>query len=92
MKKEFCSSFKKADSVILCPIYKAGENLKINLNYDKFAEQIAKKSKVQVFLVNDQYELAKFLKQYLDYEKIAIGMGAGSISNWIKQLPNLMKK
>ena len=92
LKEEFCSSFKKANYVILCPIYKAGENLKINLNYDKFAEQIAKKSKVQVFLVNNQYELAKFLKQYLDYEKIAIGMGAGSISNWIKQLPNLMKK
>ena len=53
LKKEFCSSFKKADSVILCPIYKAGENLKINLNYDKFAEQIIKESKVQVFLVNN---------------------------------------
>ena len=92
LKEEFCSSFKKANYVILCPIYKAGENLKINLNYDKFAEQIAKKSKVQVFLVNNQYELAKFLKQYLNDEKIAIGMGAGSISNWIKQLPNLMKK
>ena len=92
LKREFCSSFKKADSVILCPIYKAGENLKINLNYDNFAEQIAKKSKVQVFLVNNQYQLAKFLKQYLDDGKITIGMGAGSISNWIKQLPNLMKK
>ena len=92
LKNEFCSSFKKAESVILCPIYKAGENLKINLNYDKFAEEIAKKSKVQVFLVNNQFELAKFLKKYLDDKKITIGMGAGSISNWIKELPNLMKK
>ncbi len=91
LKKEFCSSFKKADTVILCPVYKAGENLKLDLNYHKFAEQIANKSKVQVFLVNNQYELAKFLKQYLDFEKIVIGMGAGSISSWIKQLPNLMK-
>ena len=92
MKQEFCLSFKKADSVILCPIYKAGENLKINLNYDKLAEKIAKKSKVQVFMVNNQYELAKFLKKYLDDEKITIGMGAGSISNWIKELPNLMRQ
>ena len=92
LKKEFCLSFKKADSVILCPIYKAGENLKINLNYDKLAGQIAKKSKVQVFMVNNQYELAKFLKKYLDDEKITIGMGAGSISNWIKELPNLMRQ
>ncbi len=92
LKKEFCLSFKKANSVILCPIYKAGENIKLNLNYYKFSEQIAKKSKVHVFLVNNQHELAKFLKRYLNPENIAIGMGAGSISNWIKELPSLMKK
>ena len=57
----------------------------------EFSEQISKKSKVQVFIVNNQYELAKFLKQYLKPENIAIGMGAGSISNWIKELPGLMK-
>ena len=92
LKKEFCSSFKKANSVILCPIYKAGENLKLNLNYYKFADQITKKSNVQVFLVNNKNDLAIFLKKYLKAENIVIGMGAGSISNWIKELPRLMKK
>ena len=92
LQEEFCSSFKKADSVILCPIYKAGENLKLNLNYYKFADQITKKSKVQVFIINNKYELAKFLKQYLNLKNIVIGMGAGSISNWVKELPNLMKQ
>ena len=90
LEKEFCSSFKKANSVILCPIYKAGENLKLNVNYYKFAEKIVKRSNVEVFMVNDQYDLAKFLKQNLSAENIVIGMGAGSISNWIKQLPKLM--
>ena len=83
-------SFNKANCVVLCPVYKAGENLKLNLNYYKFADQIAKKSKVQVFIVNNQYELAKFLKNYLNFNKIAIGMGAGSISSWLKELPNLI--
>ncbi len=92
LKNEFCFSFKKANSVILCPVYKAGENLKLNLNYYKFAEQIARKSKVQVFFVNNQNELAKFLKQFLNEKNIVIGMGAGSISNWIKELPKLMVK
>ena len=92
LQEEFCSSFKKADSVILCPIYKAGENLKLNLNYYKFADQITKKSKVQVFIINNKYELAKFLKQYLNLKNIVIGMGAGSISNWVKELPNLMEQ
>ncbi len=92
LKNEFCSSFLKADSVILCPVYKAGENLRLNLNYYKFANQIIRKSKVQVFLANNQNELAKYLKQNLNYKNIVIGMGAGSISNWIKELPKLMRK
>ncbi len=92
LKNEFCLSFKKASYVILCPVYKAGENLKLNFNYNKFAEQIAKKSKVQVFFVKNQNELAKFLKQFLSHENVVIGMGAGTISNWIKELPGLMKR
>ena len=92
LKKDFCSAFKKVDSVILCPIYKAGENFSIKLDYYKFASLIAKKSSVDVFIVNNQYEIAKFLKNHLKPENIVIGMGAGSISNWIKQLPKLMNK
>ena len=49
-----------------------------------------KNSKVKVFLVNDQYELGKFIKQSIYGNKILIGMGAGSISSWIKQLPSLL--
>ena len=92
LKNEFSSSFKKSDSVILCPIYKAGENLKLNLNYNEFAKQIIKQSKVRVFFVNSQNQLAKFLKNFLNQENIVIGMGAGSISNWIKELPRLIRK
>ena len=92
LKKEFSASFKKVDSVILCPIYKAGENLKLNLNYNEFAKQIIKQSKVRVFFVNSQNQLAKFLKNFLNQEDIVIGMGAGSISNWIKELPRLIRK
>ena len=73
-------------------MYKAGENLSIKIDYNKFANQIAKKSNVEVFMVNNQYELAKFLKNHLKPENIVIGMGAGSISNWLKLLPKSMKE
>jgi len=90
LKHEFSSSFKKADIVILCPIYLAGEKLKLGFNYFNYAKEIIKNSKVKVFLVKDQYQLAKFIKQNIYGKKIVIGMGAGSISNWIKELPNLI--
>ena len=90
LKKEFTFSFKKADQVILCPIYSAGEKIKLGFNYYNFARNISKNSKVKIFLVKDQLSLSKFIKQNIYGKKIVIGMGAGSISNWIKDLPNLI--
>ena len=90
LRNEFSSSFRKADSVILCPIYAAGEKTKLGFKYYNFAKQIIKNSKVKVYLVKDQYQLGKFAKQHLYGKKIVIGMGAGSISNWMRELPNLV--
>ena len=91
LRKEFSESFKKADTVILCPIYLAGEKLKLGFNYSNFAKEIIKNSKVKVFMVKDKYRLAKFIKQNIYGKKIVIGMGAGSISSWIRELPNMIK-
>ena len=90
LRKEFSYAFKDADVVVLCPIYTAGEKFKLGFNYLKFAKEIIKKSKVKLFLVNDNNQLAKFLKKNMYGKKIVIGMGAGSISNWMKELPQLM--
>ena len=90
LKKQFTHAFKDADTVILCPIYSAGEKIKLGFNYDNFAKEIIKNSNVKLFMVENNKELAKFLKQNMYGKKIVVGMGAGSISNWIKELPNLM--
>jgi UDP-N-acetylmuramate--alanine ligase len=91
LKKEFSQSFKRADSVILCPVYTASEKLKLGFNYNNFAEDIIKNSKVKVYLIDDQYQLAKFVKNNIYGKEIIIGMGAGSISSWMRELPKLIK-
>ena len=91
LKKDFCLSFKKADSVILCPVYAAGEKIKLGFSYNHFAKQIIKYSKVKLFLVEDQYQIAKLIKSNIYGKKIVIGMGAGTISSWMKELPELLK-
>ena len=90
LKKEFSLSFKKADTVILCPVYAAGEKMKLGFNYNNFAKDIIKNSKVNLFLINDQYDLAKFIKSNIHGNKIVIGMGAGTISSWMRELPRLI--
>ena len=88
LKKEFTYAFKDADTVILCPIYDAGEKIKLGFNYDSFAREVIKNSKVKLFMVKNNIQLTKFLKQNMYGKKIVIGMGAGSISNWMKELAN----
>ena len=90
LRKEFSNAFKKANTVILCPVYSAGEKIKLGFSYLKFAKEIIHNSKVKLLMVNDVNQLAKFLKKNMVGKKIVIGMGAGSISNWMKQLPHLI--
>ena len=90
LRNEFTNCFRDADTIILCPIYTAGEKIKLGFNYTDFARGIIKNSKVKLFMIKDNIELAKFLKQNIYGNKIVIGMGAGSISNWMKKLPELM--
>ncbi len=91
LKTDFSYAFKDADTVILFPIYSAGEKIRLGFNYFNFAKSIIKNSKVKLFLVNNKHELAKFIKKNFYGKKIAIGMGAGSISGWLRELPELMK-
>tara|TARA_B100002052_G_scaffold136301_1_gene125037 strand:- start:18 stop:1412 length:1395 start_codon:yes stop_codon:yes gene_type:complete len=90
LRKEFSFSFKSADTVILCPIYTAGEKIKLGFSYMNFAKEIIKNSKVKLFLINDNKHLAKFVKNNMYGKKIVIGMGAGSISNWMRSIPKLI--
>ena len=91
LRREFSYAFKNADTVVLCPVYSAGEKIRLGFNYLNFSKEIIKNSKVRLFLVDNKDQLAKFLKSNMYGKKIVIGMGAGSISNWMRELPKLMK-
>ena len=53
--------------------------------------KIIENSKVRLFLVKNNFQLAKFIKKNIFGKKIVIGMGAGTISNWMRKLPELMR-
>ena len=90
LRKEFSYAFSKANTVILCPIYKAGENLKLGFKYINFAKEIIKNSKVKIILIKNEIDLAKFTKQNIYGDQLVVSMGAGSVSSWIRNLPKLL--
>ena len=86
LKKSFSKSFKESDLVLISPMYAAGEKKNLNFNMVNFAKLISKNSKTQVVIVNNQKELTNFFKKNLISDEIIIGMGAGSISQWMREL------
>jgi UDP-N-acetylmuramate--alanine ligase len=91
LKSEFASSFKSSDAVVLCPVYSAGEKKKYNFNQDDFSKLISRKSKVQVINVQNKKELKIYFKKNLLENEMIICMGAGNISNWIREIANELK-
>ena len=88
LKNEFASSFKSIDEVVLCPVYSAGEKIKYKFNQYNFSKLIAKKSRVRVINIKNQKELKMYTKKNLIEDEMVICAGAGSISNWIREISN----
>ena len=86
LKKAFSKSFIKSDLVLICPMYAAGEKKNSSFSLLNFAKLISKNSKTQTVIVKNKKELSNYFKKNLVSDEIIIGMGAGSISQWMKEL------
>ena len=86
LKQTFSKSFSQSDLVLVCPLYAAGEKRNLNFNLFNFAKLISKNSKTQVVIVKNQKELSNYFKKNLISDEIIIGMGAGSVSQWMREL------
>tara|TARA_A100001011_G_scaffold400287_1_gene513831 strand:+ start:1625 stop:3022 length:1398 start_codon:yes stop_codon:yes gene_type:complete len=86
LKQSFSKSFVNSDLVLICPIYAAGEKKNSNFNLNNFAKLISKNSETQVIIAKNQKDLSNFFQKNLISNEIIIGMGAGSISSWMREL------
>ncbi len=86
LKLAFSKSFVNSDLVLICPIYAAGEKKDHKFNFLNFAQLISKKSKTQVVIVRDKKDLIRYFKKNLISNEVIIGMGAGVISQWMREL------
>lgn len=88
--KEFTKSFVKADQVLICPVYSAGEKNK-HFNYDKFCRNVVTNSKTKVIQTFSKEQINLFLKKNLTNNQVVIAMGAGNISVWIRDIVKSLK-
>ena len=76
--------------VLVCPIYSAGEKKNLKFNVVEFGNLISKLSNTEVILIKNHNELVKFFRKNLIKDEIVIGMGAGLISKWMRDLRNFL--
>ncbi len=86
---EFCECFDEADFVGITPIYAAGELPLKGVSSDILISRL--NSEVdRATNINDEIGLRSFLKARARPGDIFVCLGAGSISQWVNRLPELL--
>ncbi|MFO1172778.1 MAG: UDP-N-acetylmuramate--L-alanine ligase [Hyphomicrobiaceae bacterium] len=85
--QDFASCFTNADSVIVTPLYTAGEQPLPGITHLTMAEGIRKTGHRQVAVVESEHELAPLVATMARPGDMVICLGAGTITDWAYALP-----
>lgn len=85
--EEFCTCFNEADSVIVAPVYSAGETLIEGATHETLAEGIIAHGHRHVLQLDKQDDLAPLIADLAQSGDYVICMGAGDITAWAQSLP-----
>lgn len=88
----FCGCFNEADSVIIAPVYAAGENPIAGINADAMAAQIRQNGHRDVMTLQTPEELPALIREKAQAGDVVICMGAGNITLWAQELPDTLNK
>ena len=84
---EFCSCFNDADSVVLAPVYAAGEAPIEGASHAALAEGIRVRGHRSVMTIDEPKQLASMVKGLVQPGDIVVCLGAGTITQWAYALP-----
>ena len=89
---DFCTCLLEADTVIVTPVYSAGEELIEGADRDALIEGVKRQGHEHVFGVEDAGDLASALAEQARPGDLVIGLGAGTITEWIHALPRSLNE
>lgn len=89
---EFATCFNDADTVIICPVFEAGEEPIEGADHLHLADATRRNGHRDVLTIEHQDELPKILAQIAKPDDFVVFCGAGSISAWANEMPNILNK
>jgi len=89
---DFCTCFDDADTVIVTPVYSAGEQPIEGADRDALIEGLKRQGHEHVLPVDDEEHLAALVAELAKPGDLVIGMGAGTITEWTHALPKRLKE
>ena len=89
---EFCSCFNNADTVIVAPVFDAGEQPIKGANQDDLISGLQRSGHREVIKINEPKELPKIISNIAVAGDLVIYLGAGSISSWAYLLPDALRR
>jgi UDP-N-acetylmuramate--alanine ligase len=84
---EFCTCFNDADSVVLAPVYAAGESPIEGASHVALAEGLHARGHRSVQTIDDPKHLAPLVRKLVQPGDIVVCLGAGTITQWAYSLP-----
>lgn len=85
--EEFCTCFNDADTVIVAPVYEAGEQPIEGADRDSLVAGLKAHGHRQVDVIYGETDLAGTVHRYAGAGDVVVCLGAGSISKWANDLP-----
>jgi len=85
--REFAACFKDADSVIVAPLYSAGELPIEGIDHVSLAEAIRATGHGAVVTVDSERDIAPMLRRFAVSGDMVICLGAGNSTDWAHALP-----
>ncbi|ORE98264.1 UDP-N-acetylmuramate--L-alanine ligase [Aurantimonas sp. 22II-16-19i] len=89
---DFASCFNDADTVVVAPVYAAGEEPIEFVNSEMLVERLKLGGHRDARLIDGPQEIAPLVRQLADPGDIVVFLGAGSITQWAYALPKELEK
>jgi UDP-N-acetylmuramate--alanine ligase len=89
---EFSSCLDDADIAVVTPVYSAGEAPIPGIDRDELAAGLRRHGHPHVLTVDDEEALVETVASVAKPGDLVVGLGAGTITDWINALPRRLKQ